>query len=305
MESIDANYIDLHFGTYQWDQGNQILPGDSVLSGRVPLPGSATWGDMDYDTRIDEEIRAVEGSRGAEGQEESHYNNNYITSSESEGTSRDKMVVTEGSVDNGRPRGKKLTVSEKDEILLSKDDSELSEEDLQEKRKAQNRAAQRAFRKRKETKIKSLLEELQQSQKEKQRLMVEMGLYKQENEFIRSQMVALRKQKTSPRQNLVFDSHVESNRFLENLLKESLDKQGSDTNLVKKAYLSPDSPNDNLLTVTAVWDYIHLRIEETGCNIDVSDVMLKLKGNEKCHGFGPAYSADLVNKVINECSNKN
>jgi AP-1-like transcription factor len=36
-------------------------------------------------------------------------------------------------------------------------------------------------------------------------------------------------------------------------------------------------------------------------SVNISEIMLKLKGHEKCHGFGPAYPLDLVDSVISKC----
>lgn len=38
-------------------------------------------------------------------------------------------------------------------------------------------------------------------------------------------------------------------------------------------------------------------------SIDFNDVMEKLKGNEKCHGYGPAYPLELVNEAIESSLN--
>lgn len=58
--------------------------------------------------------------------------------------------------------------------MIARDDSELTEEELQMKRKAQNRAAQRAFRERKESKLKELEAKLLASEEERQKLLDEL-----------------------------------------------------------------------------------------------------------------------------------
>ena len=65
-------------------------------------------------------------------------------------------------------------MDEKDAALIARDDSELTEEELQMKRKAQNRAAQRAFRERKESKLKELEAKLLASEEERQKLLDEL-----------------------------------------------------------------------------------------------------------------------------------
>ncbi|KAL6451224.1 FCR3 Fluconazole resistance protein 3 [Candida maltosa Xu316] len=206
-------------------------------------------------------------------------------------------------------RSKRQMLDEQDAILIARDDSELTEEELQLKRKAQNRAAQRAFRERKETKLKELEAKLLQSEEERQNLMDQLEVSRKqiisittENEILRSNgdinnhhANILSARSTPPVSKFNFPKTQDD--FIEHVLKGT-NHQLKEENK-KKIYA--DNNGSKLLALGAVWDYLQIKAEEADLDfnsIDFNDVMEKLKGNEQCHGYGPAYPLDLVDQAI-------
>lgn len=210
------------------------------------------------------------------------------------------------SEDKKKPKSKKQLLNEQDAMLIAKDDSELNEEELQMKRKAQNRAAQRAFRERKETKLKELECKLAESEEEKRRLLSQLNLAKQQNISILTENEYL-KNKSSSEQNLVNKSDTMNVVFPKNQRDFIYGLAGNhevNNYTINKVYENPEVPGRKLLAVGAVWDYLQLKSQESEKyeNLDILEIMGRLKGNERCHGYGPAYPLELVEQVVNECS---
>lgn len=209
---------------------------------------------------------------------------------------------------------KKQFIEEKDSILLNTDDSELNEEELALKRKAQNRAAQRAFRERKETKLKDLEAKLLQSEDERQKLIQELHLIKQQNISMASENELLRLDKGPGTSSWHGDGYgapvankftfpQNQREFIEGIMEGSQHQINGET--VNKVYDSPDQPGHKVLAVGAVWDYLQIKVEEEDYeDLDIVEVMERLRGNERCHGYGPAYPLQLVNQVIEQVSNQ-
>ncbi|RLV83169.1 Fluconazole resistance protein 3 [Meyerozyma sp. JA9] len=209
-------------------------------------------------------------------------------------------------------RKKVKGVSDEEAALLARDDTELSEKELQLKRKAQNRLAQRAFRERKETRMKELELKLTQSEDEKKRLLDQLDLIRKhhlsmqsENERLRS--LASSSSTAEPAEpaesrslgsfSFAFPSTQED--FVHNLVG---DAHEIDTNNLNTVYENPQEPGEKILAVGAVWDYLVRMAEESDKDIDVLEIMEKLKGNERCHGYGPAYPLKLVQEVAERYS---
>ena len=211
------------------------------------------------------------------------------------------------SEDKKKPKSKKQLLNEQDAMLIAKDDSELNEEELQMKRKAQNRAAQRAFRERKETKLKELECKLAESEEEKRRLLSQLNLAKQQNFSILTENEYL-KNKSSSEQNLVNKSDDTMNVVFPKNQRDFIYGLAGNHEVnnytINKVYENPEVPGRKLLAVGAVWDYLQLKSQESEKyeNLDILEIMGRLKGNERCHGYGPAYPLELVEQVVNECS---
>ncbi|EGW31988.1 uncharacterized protein SPAPADRAFT_61100 [Spathaspora passalidarum NRRL Y-27907] len=205
-----------------------------------------------------------------------------------------------------KSKSRRQLSDEQDAALIARDDSELTEEELQLKRKAQNRAAQRAFRERKQTKLKELEAKLLQSEEERQKLVEELNLIKKqnisistENEILRSSKISQGGVNSSISQNkpvTTFNFPQNQDDFIERIVKGTVHHVFPESK--NKVY---DNDGDKLLALGAVWDYLQIKAEEANLDfnsIDINEIMETLRGHERCHGFGPAYPLDLVNQAI-------
>jgi AP-1-like transcription factor len=208
-----------------------------------------------------------------------------------------------------------------------------TEEELYQRRKAQNRAAQRAFRERKEGKLKELSGKLKDAEVEREKLEKILNELKQKNQQLDMENKLLQKQRSQSQQG-------NSSNILDNSLTASMNKSPFTTNSTveessEKVLLfkfpnttkcdfiagtidwsrhgrgddsaleaskfghSYEIENEKVLTISAVWDYL---VEFTALNddyeLDIPGIMDELRGKEKCHGFGPAYPISLINSII-------
>lgn len=203
------------------------------------------------------------------------------------------------------PKGKKQLLAEQDAILLSKDDSELTEEELQMKRRAQNRAAQRAFRERKEIKLKELETRLAQSEEEKRILLNQLDSARRQNASMKTENESL-KAGSGSGPNAAYESSKfvfpsTQTEFINALMKDT--PHVLKENTLNKVYEDTQNPGKKLMVVGAVWDYLQSKSEDNS-DIDIIKVMELLRGHEKCHGYGPAYPIELVDSTIQRCSSK-
>ncbi|KGU06729.1 fluconazole resistance protein 3 [Candida albicans P87] len=238
-----------------------------------------------------------------------HYGTESGNNNNNNGTSR--------SSQSSSHKSRKKLLDEKDAALIARDDSELTEEELQMKRKAQNRAAQRAFRERKESKLKELEAKLLASEEERQKLLDELEQIKKQNISIATENEILKHNGMGNINNDVQIGNLSSygrlqvdkfnfpktqKDFIEHVL-QGTNHQLKDEN---KDKVYNDNQGHKLLALGAVWDYLQIKAEEADLDfnsIDFNDVMEKLKGNEKCHGYGPAYPLELVNEAIESSLN--
>lgn len=202
-------------------------------------------------------------------------------------------------------KGRKQLLAEQDAILLSKDDSDLTEEELQMKRRAQNRAAQRAFRERKEIKLKELETKLAQSEEEKRILLNQLDSARRQNTSMRMENESL-KLGSGPVSNAPYGSSKfvfpsTQTEFINALMKDSPHVLTEDT--LNKVYEDAQNPGKKLMVIGAVWDYLQSKSEDNS-DIDIIKVMELLRGHEKCHGYGPAYLIELVESAIERCTSR-
>lgn len=238
--------------------------------------------------------------------------NNYVESTSNNSSSyhsKDMNFLTESNEDTPdsehirsslkKKISKQQLLQQQDALLIQKDDSLLTEDELKIKKKAQNRAAQRAFRERKESKLNDLKSKLAQSELEKQELRRQLSEF--QNQQNQSTNEKKPPQYTIP-DTTKFQFPKDENDFVDNLLGDTMPSRYK-INRSKKMYTPPDSDGDKVLVVWAVWDYILYRVEEEDMELDIIEVMLKLKGHESCHGYGPAYSLKLIDSIIEQCNN--
>lgn len=220
---------------------------------------------------------------------------------------------TAGTAPRGKKKLKRDLANEQDRLLIARDDSELTPEELALKRKAQNRQAQRAFRERKETRLKELEAKLVQLEEERQRLMDQLECMRAHNMNIQLENQQLKanvlpsstlpdSQQSLPTTNTLnvsaFEFPLSQDQFFRGLLDGTSHEIKADH--VNRVYTLPDL-EDKLLAIGAVWDYLLARLEEAGIELETEDIQLimnRLRGQEKCHGFGPAYSMSVVNAAF-------
>ncbi|KAL7796476.1 hypothetical protein V8C37DRAFT_346153 [Trichoderma ceciliae] len=179
------------------------------------------------------------------------------------------------------------------------------------RRKAQNRAAQRAFRERKEKHVKDLeskLANLEAAQKEaaneNERLRRDLHRISTENEILRatSAMSQSRSQSQNPNQNQHGPHSPEPlttgpmtytpTDFYTNVLQGHNNKHPS--------HRIVTSDGHRLLAAGAAWDYLLAHPLYKRGLVDVSKVAEHLKRMAKCDGQGPVFSEGDVNQAIEQ-----
>jgi AP-1-like factor len=171
-------------------------------------------------------------------------------------------------------------------------------DDTEEKRKAQNRAAQRAFRERKEKRVKQLEDKLSVAQEERDRLSKENELLRQENMLISQSYQkppaenAAPKVATFPRSGTVDD---------EAFCNELTEAHGGYKNrdLKYQVYVRP-TDGETLLGAGAIWAKIMEFEDDDEDPIDVEDVIERLRDRAVCDGFGPVYRLTDIEQAIKQ-----
>lgn len=185
-------------------------------------------------------------------------------------------------------------------VAATEKSSSKSSKSLEDKRKSQNRAAQRAFRERKEQKLKQLERKLEESEIEKKRILDELEKMKLKNIVMATENQLLKSKEEGQRSGSEEDTPVAAARSeftFPAVQAFDLDSgSGAKGNVI---YSDPEKNEIKLLTIGAVWDYLH-NVEELNPNVelDISRIMSELEGSERCHGFGPAYPLAAIHAAI-------
>ncbi|KAF2211082.1 hypothetical protein CERZMDRAFT_91030 [Cercospora zeae-maydis SCOH1-5] len=184
----------------------------------------------------------------------------------------------------------------------------------QSRRKAQNRAAQRAFRERKERHVRDLEAKLNHLttttsslQSDNERLKVLLQRVQTENEILRATASSSPPRHHPPGfvddPSLLLSAH------------ESKASRSSDDLRVNPSRLSngllstkPSSPKAqdapssemNLLSANATWDLLQSHPLYRLGSVDIGEVCERLKKMARCEGAGPMFDEDGVRKVIEE-----
>ncbi|KAJ5492592.1 hypothetical protein N7539_001338 [Penicillium diatomitis] len=176
----------------------------------------------------------------------------------------------------------------------------------QSKRKAQNRAAQRAFRERKERHVKDLedkVNNLEQSsstlQADNERLKRELAKYATENEILRATSHSLNgSSKGGPAPAVTGPMTYSPTDFYSTLVP---DAAGS-TMIPQGQHRATTCPitGEKLLNAGATWDLIQSHDLFKRGQVNIGDVAERLKGSAQCNGQGPAFSEALVLRAIEE-----
>ncbi|CAG8007472.1 unnamed protein product [Penicillium salamii] len=176
----------------------------------------------------------------------------------------------------------------------------------QSKRKAQNRAAQRAFRERKERHVKDLEDKVNNLETasdtlhaDNERLKRELAKYTTENEILRATSNTNR-------------AHGNINESPEPTVTGPMRYSPTDfyTSLVPDGPALPRSPQhrvtvcqitgEKLLDAGATWDLIQGHELFKRGQVDIANVTEILKGMAQCDGQGPAYKEGQVRRAIEE-----
>ncbi|GIJ99300.1 hypothetical protein Aspvir_001430 [Aspergillus viridinutans] len=171
----------------------------------------------------------------------------------------------------------------------------------QSKRKAQNRAAQRAFRERKERHVRELEEKVSTLEQESttlaadnERLKRELAKYATENEILRATTGQLASSQ---------GRHLDSEPTVTGPMKYTPTDFYS--NLVPKGEPAPthrvticEKTGERLLDAGATWDLIQGHELYKQGLVDIGDVSKRLKGLAQCNGQGPAFREGQVLRVI-------
>ncbi|KAL2758548.1 hypothetical protein ACRALDRAFT_2099629 [Sodiomyces alcalophilus JCM 7366] len=179
--------------------------------------------------------------------------------------------------------------------------SNSDEEDLtpaQSRRKAQNRAAQRAFRERKEKHVKELEAKLanleaaaQQTTSENERLKREMQKIATENEILRATSTMNGSRSLSPEPQTTGPMQYSPTDFYSDLLAPHNNKTPSHR-------IAVSGDGQRLLGAGATWDLIiNHELFKQGL-VDVGDVSDRLKNQAKCDGQGPVFPEGAIIEAI-------
>ncbi|KKK24610.1 hypothetical protein AOCH_007020, partial [Aspergillus ochraceoroseus] len=171
----------------------------------------------------------------------------------------------------------------------------------QSKRKAQNRAAQRAFRERKERHVRELEEKVTNLQQESttllaanERMKRELARYTTENEILRATSSASGgADGRSPR---CAEPPTETGpmAYSPTDFYSSLVPKGKSARLHRVMYCS--QTGERLLDAQATWDLIQSHEQCQRGLLDIADVTARLKAWAQCDGQGPAFRESQVRK---------
>lgn len=213
-------------------------------------------------------------------------------------------------------------------MSLSKDASNSSkssqlndqptEEELYQRRKAQNRAAQRAFRERKEGKLKELSGQLANAESAREKLEKQLEELKQKNLMLDLENKILQQQQDGQlideNEKRIYLNAAEAKSILSfkfpstgkrDFIEGTIDwtaRGDADKSRIeagKLGYSYENEDGEKVLTISAVWDYL-VEFSKLNDNVvlNIPEIMMELRGQEKCHGFGPAYPLTAVNEII-------
>ncbi|KAL4892980.1 hypothetical protein BDV59DRAFT_179204 [Aspergillus ambiguus] len=183
----------------------------------------------------------------------------------------------------------------------------------QTKRKAQNRAAQRAFRERKERHVRELEEKVNSLQQESSTLMADNERLKQqlakfttENEILRatSQSAAAQRSPHGAGPDAEPTTTGPLN-YSPTDFSARLAPEGSGEPSRRHRVTICEKTGERLLDAGATWDLIQEHDLFRRGLVDIGDVSDRLKGLAQCDGQGPAFAENQVRQAIEESAAAN
>lgn len=173
---------------------------------------------------------------------------------------------------------------------------DLEKTDVREIKRAQNRAAQRAFRERKEAKLRALEQELERS--EEHRKLLTQQLEELQKASLSTKRTLLEESgplQVTDRAGITFSFPSED----ENDHHESLHQIGQyHSDFMKEQSPYYDASGQQILTISATWDYLYKLSESQDFNIPT--VLKQLKGKEVCHRIGAAYPKVIIDEIVQQ-----
>ncbi|CDO95974.1 unnamed protein product [Kluyveromyces dobzhanskii CBS 2104] len=188
-----------------------------------------------------------------------------------------------------------------------------TEEQIRRKR-ALNRAAQKAFRERKEARVKQLEKQLKQSENDREQLLNELEDLRKHNIEMHAENRILLQTKNDaattainagsiagPLGTASQNAYVEKNKFTfpskRDFVDELVDHQQHSTQRnVTPPSLEYSHNGEQVMTVSATWEYLHKMSENL--QFDLSLVIGRLKDRVVCHGKGPSYFKSDIDEYI-------
>lgn len=193
----------------------------------------------------------------------------------------------------------------------------------EEKRRKINRDAQRAFRKRKDEKLKEMESKWMNSENDRKKLLIEINdLKKQSYEICQENKVLFKKATETSRRDgvnsnsadLRHENHLvgnESNNLYNFPNKtEYVQFIYNDSSHSVKSNIEdiPDleyktATGEEALTIPKTWEYLSTKLhekEQEGYTFDTWHIMNLMKGHEVCHGSGAAYMKSYIDSILHE-----
>ncbi|QIW99215.1 hypothetical protein AMS68_004733 [Peltaster fructicola] len=222
------------------------------------------------------------------------YDNALLRGSISQPTTDGVNLFHHGSIDSGI--GLDLDTDMLQGRRGSSEEKEMATP-AQSRRKAQNRAAQRAFRERKERHVRDLEAKLNHLttatttlKSDNERLKILLQKVQNENEVLRASAATSPAAQPLPSPLL---SKQSSNSSSEQLLRSH---SSSSTNLSSRR--SP--AQTQLLTASATWDFLQSHPKYVSGGVDIGKVCEQLKKLARTNGSGPMFDQEEVRRVIEE-----
>ncbi|OJJ51354.1 hypothetical protein ASPZODRAFT_12188 [Penicilliopsis zonata CBS 506.65] len=204
------------------------------------------------------------------------------------------------------------------ERMLTRSSSEEKEilTPAQNRRKAQNRAAQRAFRERKERHVRELeqkvsnLEQVSNSlQADNERLKRELARFATENEILRATTTTTSNASDSssssspPISGSLVDSASSTDpiQFTPATFCTTLMLDGSTGNRPHKITVC-EATGEKLLDVGATWNLIQAHDLFRRGLVDIGALCERLRNTARCDGQGPAFKESQLRQLIEECA---
>ncbi|PGH15078.1 hypothetical protein AJ79_02604 [Helicocarpus griseus UAMH5409] len=169
----------------------------------------------------------------------------------------------------------------------------------QSKRKQQNRAAQRAFRERKERRVRDLEQELTEYKSNYSSLMEDNESLKRQIAKFATENEILRATSNSAQGNRGGNGHDSEPTTTGPLGYTPTDYNGEKKEPAHRIAVSRTT-GEKLLDASATWDLIVNHLSKQGLKLDVQDIYDRLKAHTQCDGQGPVVEESLVLQAIED-----